>query len=73
MVFRDTALWLALPWHLEYSSAAKNPKIHYMTIPWQHAAVTRFGDLAEYTCIKGTGEASPVRGRDWAGFKFAAK
>ena len=23
--------------------------------------------------IKGTGEASPVRGRDWAGFKFAAK
>ena len=22
--------------------------------------------------IKGTGEASPVRGRDWAGFKFAA-
>jgi hypothetical protein len=26
-----------------------------------------------HNLYKGTGEASPVRGRDWAGFKFAAK
>jgi len=29
--------------------------------------------IVSLTDIKGTGEASPVRGRDLAGFKFAAK
>ena len=29
--------------------------------------------LGRFWGIKSTGEASPVRGRDWAGFKFAAK
>ncbi len=32
--------------------------------------IPHIGILIVY--IKGTGEASPVRGRDWAGFKFAA-
>ena len=31
-----------------------------------------FQNLPLIRFIKGTGEASPVRGRDWAGFKFAA-
>ena len=31
-----------------------------------------FLELGGIGYIKGTGEASPVRGRDWAGFKFAA-
>ena len=39
VVFRDTALWLALPWHLEYSSAAKI-HVHDDTLA-AHAAVTR--------------------------------
>jgi hypothetical protein len=29
-------------------------------------------ELSTLKSIKGTGEASPVRGGDWAGFKFGA-
>ena len=40
----------------------------------QHGTpIAIMGRIEEFEVIKGTGEASPVRGRDWAGFKFAAK